>query len=393
MSPTVCVDPAVVAAKARSTYTARRRRWLTDPDAAELDSLTMALNPPTESAVATDPDRVVAWVRGWRSYTGAGDVEWQTRRWPSFGAQQVPTRVVLGGATRIAAAAGRSTEWATLTTRRDRLIAAVAPDAPDFPAAVAATATKWEALDDNDFVRLSSVLRWLLANPASNLLIRQLPVPGVDTKWIGRHRGLVQSLVVGAGGSTDLGIRSAPPLLALAVLDRTLLPGAPRTFAAPLAELAALPLAPRRVLILENKEGLHALPDWPGTVAVHGSGYTVPELAALPWIASGETWYWGDLDSHGFAILDRLRRHLPAVRSVLMDPETLARWSELAVPEPSVASGDFDLLTTEERTALGCLRDGDRRLEQERIPWVHVLDRLEHAWGTQASRENHTVGS
>lgn len=385
MSSTVCVDPAVVAAKARSTYTARRRRWLTDPIAAELDSLAVALNPPTEAVVSADPDRVVAWVRSWRTYTSSGDVEWQTRRWPNFGTQQVPTRVVFGGAARIAAAADRSFEWKALTTRRDQLIDEVASDAPDFPDAVAATATKWETLDDNDFARLTAVLRWLLANPASNLLVRQLPVPGVDTKWIGRHRGLVQSLVVGAGGSSDLGIRAAPPLLALAILDRTLLPGTPRNFAAPLAELAALPLIPHRVLILENKEGLHALPDWPGTVAVHGSGYTVPELAALPWITAGETWYWGDLDSHGFAILDRLRRHLPTVRSVLMDPETFSRWSELAVPEPSVASGEFDLLTSEERTALGYLRDGNLRLEQERIPWEHVLDQLEYAWDTQPS--------
>lgn len=33
--------------------------------------------------------------------------------------------------------------------------------------------------------------------------------------------------------------------------------------------------------------------------------------------------YWGDLDTHGSAILDRLRAWLPQTRSFLMDRETL----------------------------------------------------------------------
>ncbi|MGW6695866.1 DUF3322 domain-containing protein [Rhodococcus sp. NPDC054953] len=372
------VSPPAVAEKARAAYTSRRRRWLTDPAAAQDDSLSVALHPPSEATVAADPDAIREWVRVWRGHDGAGDVEWVTRRWPSFGTQEVPMRVVLRGAASIADAAGRADEWRRLLARRARLLT-LAPDAPDLPAALASTATAWDALDETDFDRLRGSLRWLLEHPASGLLIRQLPVPGVDTKWITRHRGLTETLLTGIRGDGVLGVRTLPRLLDVAVLDRGLLPGAPRVFAASIDELATLPLRPATVLILENKEGVHALPDLPGTVAVHGGGYAVHEVAALPWLAGTAVRYWGDLDSHGFAILDRLRHHLPGVRSVLMDRTTLDRWGGLAVPEPAPATGDFTALTEDEAATLAMLRRQGLRLEQERIPWPYVLEHLDDA--------------
>jgi hypothetical protein len=33
--------------------------------------------------------------------------------------------------------------------------------------------------------------------------------------------------------------------------------------------------------------------------------------------------YWGDIDTHGFAILDRLRTGMPHMRSLMMDQATL----------------------------------------------------------------------
>ncbi|MDJ0401528.1 DUF2220 domain-containing protein [Rhodococcus rhodochrous] len=155
----------------------------------------------------------------------------------------------------------------------------------------------------------------------------------------------------------------------------------PRHFATPLDELAELPLHPERVLVLENKEGLHALPDLPRTVAVHGSGYAVHELTALPWIAGSDVVYWGDLDTHGFAILDRFRAHFPEVRSFLMDPPTLDAWSVLAVPETSPSSYVPTRLTHSEAEVFTRLREEGLRLEQERIPWPHVMAELARTFG------------
>ena len=90
--------------------------------------------------------------------------------------------------------------------------------------------------------------------------------------------------------------------------------------------------------------------------------------------------YWGDLDSHGFAILDRLRHHAPHAVSVLMDIETLDAWGEFTVPEPTPARATPTRLTSGETAALDALTGrGDLRLEQERIPWDWALPRLRSA--------------
>lgn len=379
-----CVPPSGILAKAMTAYRNRRQPWLADTQLAEQDSLTIALHPPSEREVATDPDAVVAWARSWRSYSSVGLVEWESRRWPSFGTQEVPIRVILTGAAEIAAAAGRGSEWHTLEIRRQRLLADLGPGTPTLPAAIAATATKWLALDENDFERLINATLWLTANPDSGLFIRQLPVPGVDTKWIARHRSLLESLLAGIRGHDDLGVIGLPRMCEIAVCDRALLPGAPRIFATSTAELAALQLHPARVLILENKEGLYALPTLPETVAIHGGGYAVGELAAILWIHASEIWYWGDLDSHGFAILNALRHHLPETQSLLMDATTLNRWMDLVVGEPTPTNNELPLLTDSEQTALAVLRTGDLRLEQERIPWPYVLERLHMVWDLPA---------
>ncbi|WP_082937549.1 DUF3322 domain-containing protein [Rhodococcus sp. p52] len=377
---TVCVPPSAVSTRAETAYRNRRSKWVADPIAAESDSLSIALHPPSERQVAEDPDAVVAWVRAWQMHRGIGRVHWETRRWPSFGTQDVPVRVVFAGPGEIAAAAGRMSEWHRLTARRVQLVEILAPGTPALADAIGSTLSRWLELGEADFVRLVGVVRWLADHPASGVFIRQLPVPGVDTKWISRHRGLVEVLLEGAVGNRDLGVRSVPRLCEIAVCDRTLLPTAPRHCAAPLDELAELPLHPERILVLENKEGLHALPDLPGTVAVHGSGYAVHELAALSWLADSDVVYWGDLDTHGFVILDRFRAYLPDVRSFLMDLHTLEAWSALAVEEPSPSSHVPMRLTPAENEVFTRLRVERLRLEQERIPWPHVMEELARAF-------------
>lgn len=83
--------------------------------------------------------------------------------------------------------------------------------------------------------------------------------------------------------------------------------------------------------------------------------------------------YWGDIDTHGFAILDSLRKYFPLAASFLMDRSTLMthalQWGE----EPLDKRHTLPLsrLVDDEAALYDDLRD-DRirpqlRLEQERI--------------------------
>jgi hypothetical protein len=46
-------------------------------------------------------------------------------------------------------------------------------------------------------------------------------------------------------------------------------------------------------------------------MVISGSGYAVSVLGPLSWLGDLEVIYWGDIDTHGFVILDRLRAMFP----------------------------------------------------------------------------------
>jgi hypothetical protein len=87
-------------------------------------------------------------------------------------------------------------------------------------------------------------------------------------------------------------------------------------------------------------------------------------------------YYWGDVDTHGFAMLSRLRGHLPHAKSFLMDRQTLELHQPLWSVEASPYLGELTLLTTVEATLFEELRSQRLgvgvRLEQERIAYAWV---------------------
>ncbi|TFC00498.1 Wadjet anti-phage system protein JetD domain-containing protein [Cryobacterium mannosilyticum] len=424
-------------ARALKKVTADQRDWaaLGGEDAL----LEIVLHPPTERSALADQSAAIAWVREWQAVAGdatapagvapagsvgvpalvgaapavlalpvlavpvpapavsapavsapavpapAFSVTWGGRQWPSLGAQSVPERCVLRGADAIAAFAGAAAgqEWRTLRDRAAVVRGAFAGRAASVDALAAAIRTHGRTLQllaEADFSTLVLVVEWLAENPASGWRIRQLPIRGIDTKWLERHRAVVESLHAAVSGRLSLGLLDAPTMVRVRFLDPALRPGGICDVIAPVDELAALPVAPSVVFVFENLETMFAMPELPGAVVVHGGGYAAPRLGRIPWIRSGRIIYWGDLDSDGFAILHALRSHCADVTSVLMDEKTLLAYRDLWVPEPKAAAGTYSTLTAGEQRVLERIRsEGNVRLEQERIPWEVALELLERA--------------
>lgn len=238
--------------------------------------------------------------------------------------------------------------------------------------------------------RLLSVLDWLRRHPRPEIYIRQMDLRGVDTKFIESCEGILtelsQAMASGTAAGpepdgrktfeTRFGFRSRPDRVRFRILDTRMHIQGLSDLTAPVVEVAGLSLPVKRVFITENDINGLAFPLLEESLVFFGLGYGVEILSAIPWLHGVEIFYWGDIDTHGFAILDRLRSAFPDCRSILMDRETLMAHQEFWVEEPSPARAMLTRLTGMENELYEDLVS-DRirknlRLEQERVGfhWV-----------------------
>jgi hypothetical protein len=128
--------------------------------------------------------------------------------------------------------------------------------------------------------------------------------------------------------------------------------------------------------VIENEITYLAFPLPAAAIAIFGGGYGVGVLEPLGWLAGLDVVYWGDIDTHGFAILNQLRHHMPHARSMLMDRATLLGHRDHWVTEPSPATAALDRLDRAESALYADLRANayalSVRLEQERVSFAVI---------------------
>jgi hypothetical protein len=246
----------------------------------------------------------------------------------------------------------------------------------------------------DEWERLLGVVAWMLEHPRPAVYLRHVDVPGVDTKFIEAHSGVLSAMLDRALPADAIdheargvaqfrrryGFAEPPRLVRFRALDRNLgvLPGVVGMCDVTLdaASFAALHLPVERVIIVENETSFLALPAIPRAIGLFGAGYGWETVAGADWLGRCRVQYWGDLDTHGFAILHQLRARLPHVASVLMDRGTLLAHRLFWGVEAKPVRHELAHLTPDEAAVYDDLRH-DRyragvRLEQERIGfrWV-----------------------
>jgi hypothetical protein len=248
--------------------------------------------------------------------------------------------------------------------------------------------------------KLLAVITFLQAHPRPAIYLRQLDVAGVDTKFIEKHKKLLselldivlpgaaidQNFTGGAGFEQRYGFRAKPVQIRFRLLEANLHLGGLADLQIPVEDFARLQLPVDRVFITENLINGLAFPDLAQSLVIFGLGYGLDRLAGINWLQDKTIYYWGDIDSHGFAMLDQIRAYFPQTISLLMDRATVLHHQEQWGHEQSPATRDLPRLNEAEAQLYNDLRSNQfapaLRLEQEKISFAFFQSALQMLVGS-----------
>ncbi len=244
---------------------------------------------------------------------------------------------------------------------------------------------------------LLDVVSWMQAHPRPGIYLRQMDVPGVHSKFVEAHRSVLCELLdislpavaldATAAGTAQFcqryGFLDKPDRIRFRLLDPACSPlqglNTP-DITLDAKSFTQIDLAIQQVFITENEINFLAFPPVKNSIVIFGAGYGFEALGRARWLNQCRLHYWGDIDTHGFAILDKLRNHFSNVESFLMDRNTLNAFKLLWGAEETALLRDLPRLTHDERALYDDLRDNriqpNLRLEQERISFGWVLGAL-----------------
>jgi hypothetical protein len=349
------------------------------------EPLDVALRGPATSEIAGRLAEVQQWAGEWARFArGPVRVEYKQVGGRQVGANLIPCRAWIDGYDQAWDLLGVRAEVRTFCSLADATAGScprLVPWLARRPMQVLKLADRWD--------KLLATVRWIDERQSPGMYLRQVDVPGVDTKFIERHTGVLAELLdlqldpdrvdAGAVGFTGrYRFRRKPDYV------RFRCPGFSGfgELSVRADELTEPPPGVSRVYLVENEITYLAFPLPAAAMVIFGGGYAVDALAPLGWLADLDLVYWGDIDTDGFAILNRLRRRFGHARSMLMDRATLLAHRSQWVTESRPATGRLDLLNEAEADLHRDLVDGafgpSVRLEQERISFAaleRALDR------------------
>lgn len=335
--------------------------------------LCLTIGKPSAKIFAEQPQRVLQHVQLWRQ-VAVGRVEWEEVSYrASDGPVSMPLRWIMNGPSDWINAAADAT-----VSREFRLLEGIIEQVdPIFHPLLISHRSLWRNKGSQDIISAARLASRLEPGCAKGLPLRLLSGQGVDTKFIENNISLLTRLLDMrfSGEASEQGLTTfldafdeSSHWVLVVPLSPGLLPF--KKCRVTTAELAETTLPASRVLMIENEQCLHQLPELSDTIAVLGCGLDVQWLSSVV-LDKKRVAYWGDMDSWGLLMLARARRCRPTLDVLLMNRELFEQYaSQSAVPEPVKAQEAIpDGLLNEEGDFyryLTCLPRG--RLEQEFLP-------------------------
>lgn len=344
-------------------------------------------------------DAVRQWIRTLRRHSKETrpqgyDIVWRHIRHRTLGQQQLPRRILFSTAGDWLFYIQKEKahrDFTNMVTQTRASLPELLPYLSQQPLKALKQAACWPDI--------LSVCRWFKTHPVPRKYIRQLDIVGVDTKFIETRKAVLMDLlplvldaahhrsaITGLaqhGFERKFGLKYDPPLVRLRLLDPALIQNGFSDITVPLAELAQADPGANTIIITENKINGLAFPPLKQALVIFGLGYGVDMLPDIPWLGNKDIVYWGDIDTHGFAILSQIRGYFPNVRSILMTRNTLMDHKALwGAEDPAKRyAGDLSHLTSEEYDLFVELKQNkwstQLRLEQERVRFSALQEALD----------------
>lgn len=365
--------------KKLSRLEANGKLYVALAEGSEVPYLSMPLKRPQD--IETSWDELLAWQDFWRKAPKASGghplwhVEEKRKQTASFGKQLMPVRIFIDTPEDAMALLG-------LTKKKKEFLAGLSAIESQMPSLRDWYLTYFVRIFAEDFFPVAlSIAHFMLEQEQREGYLREMVIPGVDTKFLENHNFLVRTLwnalfPENTAESSDelwekLFVQKVPtPSICVRSLDEHLRLAGVRKLFLSQDDIADFQPPHRRIFITENKVNGYTFPDAEDSLILFGMGYGVLEMAeSAPWLADKEIYYWGDLDHDGFNILSNLRKVLPEMKihSFLMDKETLLAYVDPKVKDTGNTTTIPDYLTVSEKMAWKLIHDNGWRLEQERI--------------------------
>lgn len=342
----------------------------------------LLLKRPTSAEIVDHFATVRTWIDALRKMTRCR-VEMREFRHPVFDVNTLPHEVWIDTMENALNLIGKRHEAARFTA----LAAMTRQQQPELLGWMARKPHHVLALSD-EWRHLLAIVAWLKAHPRPGVYLRQVDIPDIHSKFIELHRGVLSELLdialpaeaidSTASGVNQLarryGFLDKPVCIRFRALDRAhaLLPAVgERDISLDADSFARLNPKVSRVFITENEINFLAFPEVKNSLILFGAGYGFDMLRKAIWLEHCRIHYWGDIDTHGFAMLDQLRSQFPHVQSFLMDRAALLAFTTHWGTETKPTQRDLSHLGPAEQALYDDLRDNrlrkNLRLEQERI--------------------------
>jgi hypothetical protein len=354
------------------------------------------LKGPPASKIAANFEDIRTWIA--EIQTGCKKeglrLEWKEINNRQLGRNSIPQKIIFIDIEQLSSYLGKKADFNKFTRGRAELLSAL-PELEDW-----SIHNPFKLTENTENIgRLIKILKWIRKHPRPGIFLRQLSIPGVDTKFIEKHKKLLGSWLdivlepsqidkeySGAGRFEQrYGFKNKPVMIRFRMLDPATLEGLGgpgfSDLSVPASEFSLFNPPVRRIFVVENDITSLAFPIVSDSLLIFGRGYNFGDLKTINWMQEKEIWYWGDIDTHGFAILSQFRGSFPNTRSFLMDRETLHSHRDHWGVEAKQCLAKLSGLTAEEAELYDDLQTGSirpkLRLEQEFVSYSKIQDALQ----------------